>query len=73
MFQENDICFEELVVYCDRDNLLSVTRMKNSAHISLIKPQVRMIFDVIGYHNFMYQNGDKAFADDPTLWDIKDF
>ena len=72
MFMENDISFEELVRHCDRDELLSMTRMKNSMHIPLTKPQVKMIFNIIGYQNFIMWNGDRALADDPTQWNTKD-
>ena len=39
----------------DRDDLLDLTRMKNSTRISLTKPQIRMIFDIIDYYKFMYR------------------
>ena len=74
MFKENVILyFKDVVWYVDRDDLLSLTRMKNSAAISLTKPQVKMILDLIDYYNFMYFYGDRALARDPTQWDRKDF
>ena len=73
MFMKNNICFEKLVEYCDRDDLLSLTYMKNSAPISLTRPHIRMIFNIIGYFNFMLWNGDRAFVDNPTQWNMKDF
>ena len=73
MFKGNYIlCCKEVVMYVDRDGLLSLTRMNNSAPILLTKPQVRMILDIIDYYNFMYWNGDRALADDPTQWDMED-
>ena len=57
----------------DRDDLLYLTRMKNSTRISLTKPQIRMILDIINYYEFMYWNGDRALADNPTQWDTKNF
>ena len=75
MLKENNIlCFGEIVLgYLDRDDLLPLTRMKNSAPISLIKPQFRMIINITTYYNFMYRNGDRAFIDDLTQWDTKNF
>ena len=74
MFKENNILyFKDLMWYVDRDDLLSLTCMKNLAPISLTKSLVRMILDVIDYYNFMYFYGDRALARDPTQWDRKDF
>ena len=56
-----------------RDDLLGLTRMKNSVSISLTDPQVRRVLDIIDYYNFMYWNGDSAHADNPTQWDTKNF
>ena len=73
MFMDNKIYFEELARYCDRDDLLSMTLMKNSAPIPLTKTQVRTIYDIIGYYNFMYWNGDRAYAEVPIQWNTKHF
>jgi len=53
MFKKNNnLCSKEIALgYLDRDDLLSLPRMKNSASISLTKSQVRMILDIIDYYN----------------------
>ena len=72
MFKENNIlCFEILIGY-DRDDLLSLKRMKDSAPIPLNKLKFEMILDIIHYHNFMYQKGGKAIVYDSTQWGTKD-
>ena len=67
------ICYGNVAMYIDRDVLLSLTRMNNLVPISLTKPQIRMILDIIDYYEFMYWNGDRALAYDPTQWDTKNF
>ena len=67
------LCYEEVAMYVDRNDLLLLTHMNNLVPISLTKPQVKMILAIIDYYNFMYWNRDKALAEYPTQWDTEVF
>ena len=72
MYMENDIqCLEEITLgYLDKDDLLSLTQMTNSAPIPLTKPQVRMVLDIIDYYKFMYWNGDRVLANPMNIHNL---
>ena len=72
MYKENNIpCFGEITLgYLDRDDLLLLTHMTNSAPILLTKPQVRMVLNIIDYYIFMYCNGDKALLNSMRIHNL---
>ena len=73
MFKEYNISNYEKYLNYEKELLLAMQPKKNLVSTPLNKQKIKLILDTIYYYEFMYKNGDKAIADNPTQCILDEF